>query len=96
MVRTISTREARDNLGDVLGSVYYTKEPVVVERHGKAVAVIVSPEAFARLQQEVGDDWAALDRLRARNADQNPDEAYADATAAVAEARRERDGQRPR
>lgn len=59
MVRTISTSEARAGLGDVLGSVYYTNQPVIIERKGKAVAVVISPadfERFRRLDAAAQDD----------------------------------------
>lgn len=51
MVRTISTSEARASFGDLLGSVYYAKEPVIVEKKGKAVAVVISPEDFERFRR---------------------------------------------
>jgi prevent-host-death family protein len=43
----MSVREARAHFADVLGSVYHTGEPVIVERNGKPVAVLVSPDEFA-------------------------------------------------
>ena len=39
MVKVLSTSEARSKLGDVLGSVYYTNQPVIIERKGRPVAV---------------------------------------------------------
>ncbi|MGH2531881.1 MAG: type II toxin-antitoxin system Phd/YefM family antitoxin [Thermomicrobiales bacterium] len=53
MARTMSSHEARANFGDVVGSVYYTGEPVVIARKGKPMAVVVSPADFER--------WRALD-----------------------------------
>jgi prevent-host-death family protein len=61
MVRMMSTHEARANFGDLLGSVYYTGEPVMVARKGRPMAVLVSPADFARLQ--------ALDAARADGPD---------------------------
>lgn len=63
----MSVRDARANFADVLGSVYHTGEPVIVERNGKAVAVLVSPEAFARSSEPlVKVDDARLAELLAR------------------------------
>lgn len=46
----MSVREARAKFSELLGSVYHTGEPVAVERHGKTVAYVVSPEQFERAQ----------------------------------------------
>ena len=52
MARRMSVHEARANFSDVLGSVYHTGEPVIVERRGKPVAVLVSPEQFQQLSPD--------------------------------------------
>lgn len=90
MVKTVSSSEARANLGNVLNGVYYTKEPVAVQKKGKTVAVIVSPEAFARLQEEDARDWALIASVAAGNDAVDPDVVLADVTAEVEAARRER------
>jgi prevent-host-death family protein len=89
MVKTVSTAEARATFGDVLNSVYYTKEPVVVQKKGKVVAVIISPEAFQRLQEADARDWAIIQAVGERNADQDPDEVLRDVTEEVEAVRRE-------
>ena len=90
MVKTVSTAEARAKFGDVLNSVFYTKEPVVVEKRGKTVAVIISPEAFQRLQAEDARDWATIQAVGERNADQDPEEVAAIVAEEVEAVRRER------
>lgn len=92
MIKTISARDAREQFGELLGAIDATKEPIVVERDGQPVAVVISPDDFARLQVGRANGWGVLDRLRDRNVDIDPDEAFADATLAVAEARGERHG----
>jgi prevent-host-death family protein len=68
----MSVREARARFADVLGSVYHTGEPVIVERNGKPVAVLISPDAFvsgkagAREEPSAALDDAALAALLAR------------------------------
>ncbi len=89
MIKTISAREAGEQFGDLLGSIDATKEPIVVERDGQPVAVVISPADFARLQAGETDSWRVIERLRERNAHMDPDEVWHDATSAVAEARRE-------
>ena len=92
-VRTMSAQQAWASFADLLGSVYYTKEAVVVEKKGKPVAVVISPEAYERVKQqearEEAEDWAVIERIGERNRDTDPDEVLADATAAVEEVRRE-------
>jgi prevent-host-death family protein len=90
MVKHMSSREARANFADLLGSVYYSGEAVVVEKKGKPVAVMISPAEYQALQEASARDWAVIDELRARNADKDPDEVFADVTAAVEEVRAER------
>jgi prevent-host-death family protein len=48
MVRRMSVREARAKFSELLGSVHHTGEPVAVERYGKTVAYVVSPDEFER------------------------------------------------
>jgi prevent-host-death family protein len=63
MARRMSVHEARANFSDVLGSVYHTGEPVIVERRGKPVAVLVSPEQYLQLLPESApSDSATADR----------------------------------
>jgi prevent-host-death family protein len=49
MARRMSVHEARANFSDVLGSVYHTGEPVIIEWRGKPVAVQISPEQYRQL-----------------------------------------------
>lgn len=90
MVRRMSAKEARDNFSDVLGSVYYTKEPIVVEKQGRPFAVVISPEDFDRLLKEREARYADVDEIRRKNAGVTAEEAEADAEREIAAARRER------
>ena len=74
MVKRMSAREARNNFSDLLGLVYYSKEPVIVERRGRAFAVVISPEDYEKLLQERERDFAIFDEIRARNPDVTPEE----------------------
>lgn len=87
--RRMSAREARANFADLLGLVYYNREPVIIEKKGRPFAVVINPEQFDRLQREQEQDWAILDRLAERNADKDPEEVEKDVTAAVEAVRQE-------
>lgn len=87
--RRMSAKEARANFGDLLGLVYYTKEPVVIEKKGRPFAVVISPEQYESIKKEQERAWATVDRVRQRNADKDPDEVLKDVTAEVESVRQE-------
>lgn len=88
--RRMSVREARANFGDLLGSVHYTQQPVVIEKKGKPIAVVISIEEFQRLNQPGEEFFAVIDRIRSRNEDKDPDEVLRDVTTEVEAVRQER------
>ncbi len=92
VVKHLSSREARANFADLLGSVYYTNEPVIVEKKGKPVAVIVSPREYEALTQAQARAWETIRAMRAENAADDPEAVLADVTDAVAEVRQSADG----
>jgi prevent-host-death family protein len=93
VTKRMSAREARDNFSDLLGVVFYGKEPVIVERKGKPVAVVISPEQYERYEQQVDQRFReAVDELRRRNADKDPNAVLRDVTEVVEEVRREQYG----
>jgi prevent-host-death family protein len=90
VTKRMSAREARDNFSDLLGVVFYGKEPVIVERKGKPVAVVISPEQYERYEQQIDQRFReAVDELRRRNADKDPNAVLRDVTEVVEEVRRE-------
>lgn len=50
MDKRVSAYTARTKFGEILDAVRYRKEPCVVERNGKPVAVIVDLEAYRSLE----------------------------------------------
>lgn len=92
VVKHLSSREARTNFADLLGSVYYTNEAVIVEKKGKPVAVIVSPQEYEALTQAQARAWETIQAMRAENAACDPDAVFADVTDAVEEVRQSADG----
>ncbi len=88
--RRMSAKEARANFGDLLGSVYYTKEPVIIERKGRPFAVVISPEQYEIVEKQIEKAWATIDRIRERNADRDPEEVLQDVTQVVEQVRQER------
>jgi PHD/YefM family antitoxin component YafN of YafNO toxin-antitoxin module len=91
MVRTISAPKTDVKFDDLIDSLAEGDEPVLVERDGKPIAVVIAPATYERLVRlERERDWAVIDRLRALNADKDPDQVFADVTAEVESVRRDR------
>ena len=56
--KTLSVVAARTNLSELLGQVFYARQPIVIARHGKPMAVLIDPDTFARFQAWQGDQRA--------------------------------------
>jgi prevent-host-death family protein len=90
VTKRLSVREARANFSDLIGAVYYTREPVIVEKKGKPVVVMISPDQYAGFEQYVKSRFNdAVEELRRRNAGKDPDEVYREVTAIVEEVRQQ-------
>lgn len=86
----LSAKDARATFSDVLGSVYYRNEPVIIEKNGRPVAVVISPQMFEVVERTWQREWEAQQEVWAKNAHLDPDEVYADITDAVEHVRTER------
>lgn len=51
MHKTITTADARKNFADIVNTVAYGKEPVVLTRRGQEIAALVSIEELQLLQK---------------------------------------------
>lgn len=84
MSKTISSNDAKNRLGTWIALVNDTDEEVIIERHGKPKAVIMSFESFEEVQQlrekqrreKLLSQLRALrDEVRAQNVDLTQEEA---------------------
>jgi prevent-host-death family protein len=90
VTKRMSAKEARENFADLLGLVYYGKEPVIVERKGRPMAVLISPEQYERYEQQVMERFGqVVDELQQHNANADPEEIQRDIDEALTEVRRE-------
>src|SRR5229473_4131468 len=94
VTKRVSVGQARANLADLLGTVYYGREPVIVERKGKPLAVWISPEQFEKFEeyqkQAKERFFRAVDEVQRQNADEDPDAVLRDVTEIVEQVRKER------
>ena len=89
LVRRISTEEAQQNILEIFRTVQSTEEAVIVEREGKPLAVVVSPEEYERIKRMRERAWETVDAIRERNADKTEEEIMRDVDEAVEAVRQE-------
>lgn len=66
VTRTVSTRELRSELSDILGRAMYAGERIGVTRNGKLAAVVVSVSDLEALEEfEMAQDVAAYREAKA-------------------------------
>jgi prevent-host-death family protein len=66
VVKKVAAMKVRDNLGQLLNEVYFRGDEVVIERAGKAMAVLVPVGRYEQYQRERQERFKVLDRIRAR------------------------------
>jgi prevent-host-death family protein len=91
VVRRLSAEETQQSLPDLLDLVCNGEEPIIVERDGEPVAVLISPQQYDRYVAYLTERFRkVVDELHALNADKVPDEIMRDVTEIVEEVRQER------
>jgi prevent-host-death family protein len=90
VVEHVSAREARQRFSDLVGSVHYGGNTVIVERSGKPMAALVPLTMYERLVAEREARFQVLDRLRERLPDVDEQEVAEDVADALAAVRAER------
>lgn len=66
MVKKMPAMKVRDNLGQLLDEVYYRGDEVVIERAGKAMAILVPVGRYEQYQRERQERFKILDRVKAK------------------------------
>jgi PHD/YefM family antitoxin component YafN of YafNO toxin-antitoxin module len=90
MVKTVSTDTVRENPDELFTSILDIDQTVIVEDHGKQIAVIISPERFQQLlDPDAASDWAVIHEMQKRNAHLDPDDVLREVTEVVEHVRQE-------
>lgn len=63
MTKRIPAMTARKNFGELLESVFYRGDEVVVERAGKAMGVLIPMEQYRKLEQQRIEATARMEAL---------------------------------
>ena len=87
MARRVSAREARNRFADLMGSVRYGGEEVIVERSGRPVAAVIPVEMYEKLVAERRARFEVMDSIRSRLPDKTAEEIERDVAAAIEEVR---------
>jgi len=66
MVRKVTAMKVRNNLGHLLAEVYYRGDEVVIERAGRAMAMLVPGGRYEQFQQNRKERFRILGRIRAK------------------------------
>lgn len=88
--KRITAKQARDNFTDLLGTVYYGKEPVIVEKQGRPFAVVISPEQYERFKKAAKERFFEIvTKVQAKNKNFNPKKVLQDVTKVVEDVRQD-------
>lgn len=91
IIKRMSAKEARDNFSDLLGIVYYGKEPVIIDKKGRPYAVVINPDDYNRYRKAAKERFfETVDTIQADNKNEDPDQVLKDVTKAVKQVRQER------
>jgi prevent-host-death family protein len=83
MVEHVSAREARNKFADLLGSVHYGGQVVIVERSGKPMVAVIPVEMYQQIIAEREIRFQVLDRVRSRVPEVSPEEVARDVAEAI-------------
>jgi prevent-host-death family protein len=94
MQRTVSAQDARQRLGELLESVYYRGDSVIIERAGKPMGVVISPRRFAEIERRREEArqrlFAKMDQIHERTKNEDPEEIEEMVLSEIAAYRREK------
>ena len=87
MAIRVSAREARNRFADIMGSVRYGNEEVIVERSGRPMAALIPVETYERLVAERRTRFEVLDEIRSQLPNVAPKKVQEDIAQAINELR---------
>lgn len=87
MARHIGAKEARSNFSDIIGSVRFGNEEIILERSGKPMAAMIPMETYERLVAERRARFEVLDNIRSRLPGIPPEKIEKDVAEAVSKVR---------
>jgi len=83
MARHVSAQEARNRFADIVGSVRYGGEEVIIERSSRPMAALIPVDTYERLVAERRSLFEVLDQIRSNLPDVAPEEIVKDIANAI-------------
>lgn len=95
---TVSIDELRSNLADIVNRVTYAKEKVVVKKHNRDVAVLISLDEYEKVMDPAKrlteiqwqNSFKSLDKIRAKMPKIDPEKLEQEIAEAIQEVREEK------
>jgi len=87
MAKRMSAKDARSKFSDLLGTVNYGGEEVIVERSGRPVAAVIPVPVYERLVAERQTRFEVIERVRSRLPKTSSEAPETDVREAVAKVR---------
>ena len=87
MVVRMGAKEARDKFADLLGSVHYGGDVVIVERSGRPMVAVIPLEMYERMIADREARFQVLGQIRGRVPEVSAEEVEEDVAEAVAAVR---------
>lgn len=79
----VSSREARNRFSDIMGSIRYGGEEIIVERSGRPMAALIPVDTYERLVAERRTRFEVLDQIRSLLPDAASEEIEKDVAQAI-------------
>ena len=92
MKRKVSAVEARKRLGEILESVYYRGDEVVIERAGKPMAVVIPAARYEAMERSRDRLFELIEKAQERNKDVRYEVIEREVEQAIREVREEQYG----
>jgi prevent-host-death family protein len=90
MAKRMSAKDARSKFSDLLGTVHYGGEEVIVERSGRPVAAVIPVPVYERLVAERQTRFEVIERVQSRLPKTSAEAIETDVREAVAKVRSRR------
>jgi prevent-host-death family protein len=78
MLKSINDLKAEKNLGQLLEEVFYKGDQYIIEKSGKAMAVVISPSEYEAYKEQRKRDMKIFDKIRKKNKNANLEEVEKD------------------
>lgn len=91
MLKTVDTFEVKESLEKLLNEVVYKNDQIIIEKEGKAIAVIISPSEYEVYKKQRKKDMEIFNEIRKLNKGTDLEKLENDIQEAIKEIRKQND-----